>query len=779
MLALFLGGFYGKVFLRSNEVIFDSKLDGYKNYYTTVYHVKFDSSYSRFQGMHYPWGDQVIMPDCQPLVSNSLKFFSRYFFDVSDWTIGIMNWLMLLSLFPTAFFLYKILRLYEVDEIYAAFTALGIALLSPQVLRWMGHYSLGYAFIIPLNWFLFSKFFLEKNIKYSFYLCASLFLSAWIHPYYLGISFFMLTALWFFSWMADRLRFPFSTTVFHWGIQVLVPLVIFQLILYFSDSVSDRPGNPYGLMEYRADWKSIFLPFSLYGFHPLDWFQNHSPAWEGLAYVGLTGMLLAIYFSVKSLFFLFQGIHKKMIPDFRFMIRNTFFTENLKNPLQQLLLLSVGCGIVLLLFSMAFPFSIKENLLSQIFPPIRQFRSLGRFAWVFYYIWSVFAFIQLFYFFKSWKAGLKYLKSALTLVPFFILFTEVILFHLLVSKNIGGNKQNLFRDDGQFSSFHTWLKNQDPEKYSSALILPSFHQGSENLGTANEVSAELAFRISLDTGLPLMNSYMNRSSLNETWKHFQLLGFPYRPYEIISDFAGIKPVLIVHQKMSGYVIRKNYILSGLSPVFSSPEADVFELDLSAINQEEILQKEIQLLSADLPDSTLSGPQNIGPIVPDSVFRMNHFSEGDVEGYRGKGISFDRQSGITLFDETLRANPGDTIIISVWVKMKEDGVGTTNLGLQEQTPDGKNIQWLYEDFGNHVFALDKKWALIEWKIIWREKGNRLIVKCVRWNSVPQKIVVDELLIRKKETVVFGTQGEEYFLNNLFFPLDLVKQPEKNQ
>lgn len=100
IVALFLLVFFWPVLRSPNSIPLGGSPDALKNYYTPWYHAKFDTSYVWFNGMNYPFGEHVTYTDCQPLVANSIRFISVNITDISDYTIGIVNLLMLFSFFP-------------------------------------------------------------------------------------------------------------------------------------------------------------------------------------------------------------------------------------------------------------------------------------------------------------------------------------------------------------------------------------------------------------------------------------------------------------------------------------------------------------------------------------------------------------------------------------------------------------------------------------------------------------------------------------------------------
>jgi len=71
--------------------------------------------------------------------------------------------------------------------------------------------------------------------------------------------------------------------------------MIFKSWLYFTDSITDRPTNPYGFLVYTASFESIFLPIEGPFLKVWNTFINvKNVRWEGYGYVGFVGLLTLI-----------------------------------------------------------------------------------------------------------------------------------------------------------------------------------------------------------------------------------------------------------------------------------------------------------------------------------------------------------------------------------------------------------------------------------------------------------------------------------------------------
>ena len=229
LMLLLCGGLfyhYDQVIKAPNSTFMGSSHDGLKNYFTPWYHAKHDSSMVWFEGMNYPYGDHIVFADAQPLLSNSIRVTG-----LADKTMAIMNLLMLLSLIPTGWLLFRILRRWKVEVWGAALSAAAIAFLSPQLLRMNGHYALAYSFVVPLIWHLSLRFWDLPNAKRSLALASVIFIMGWLHPYYVMISAIFLSAFWLFQTVLAWKDMRFLQRVLHFGIQVILPVLAFFILL--------------------------------------------------------------------------------------------------------------------------------------------------------------------------------------------------------------------------------------------------------------------------------------------------------------------------------------------------------------------------------------------------------------------------------------------------------------------------------------------------------------------------------------------------------------------
>ena len=119
--------FFGEVIRNPDAVYFANSGDGFKAYFTALYHVQHDTSCNVSSAMNYPFGELYAFTDGQPLVVNTIRFISRYAPGITSHTIGIINLLMLFSVVLGALFIYLILAESGAGGVLPAVAAAGIA----------------------------------------------------------------------------------------------------------------------------------------------------------------------------------------------------------------------------------------------------------------------------------------------------------------------------------------------------------------------------------------------------------------------------------------------------------------------------------------------------------------------------------------------------------------------------------------------------------------------------------------------------------------------------
>lgn len=736
---------FGNVISSPNDYLFALGGDGMKNYYTPAYYMKYDSG-RHFSGMNYPFGEHVIFTDQQYGITLVLKWIDRYIISLADNTIGIYNLLMLLSVVPCVFFLFLILRRCLLPDWYAFPIALIIGFLSPQWSRFIGHYALTYMCYVPLVWYLLVKTHHDqKTWVWAVLLGVVILAFGFIQPYYLLIGSAFVAAYGLVDCLQQGpLKFQNLRTFSLWLIIALFPIIIFKAWLSFTDPVTDRPEGPWGFFLFIASWRSVFLPT----FGPLyDGLKNimdmKQPEFEGLAYVGLTGTAVLCLSVIKIGGYLwrlrFARIFRPVLPD----------------PLKT----SIWCGFGILLLAMAYPFRFWPETLPDLIPAIKQFRSIGRFAWIFYYIFTVYSAYFLYVMFRAirkqqslgfWKypafAGLA------LLLGLWIFETGVYLnFHSLFKKN---KEATRFTADNFTHNLEKAGVSADD--FQAILAFPYFLIGSEKLSQLRgHESPAFAMSCSYQTGLPIIHGMLSRTSISQSFQLAQLLSPVYIEKKLLERLPDRRPLLLITGNSQLWPAEKA-LLRQADLLWQKERFKAYRLPLDAFGDS------IRAYKAEFLANRDFWVQRDGFYSRDSTTDV-YGQSFDQESYEAplwsQGALYRKKGPIELLKAPMNFSRDSLHLeLSIWVRAEPKHSGFPVIYYKQYDRSSKMVDQkalnpkisteVYRDWlkVTHVFQLFRKENIVE-----------LVV-------TGQEIILDELLIRPVNTDIYYFSASELICNN---------------
>ncbi len=565
---VFLSIYYSKAFLNPNNFLFSPNGDGISSYYNSYYHIEHDSTYLNFQGMNYPFGEHITYSVNNPLLTNSIKFPDNYFPKISDYTVGIINFSMLFSLLLTVIFLFLIFKELKVNPLFSAFSSIGITVLSPQIFRMMGHLSLAYAFAIPLLLWILIKNYKNKNrLIWYFILFTNQVFWIFVHPYYTALNAALLISFafidYFFSKDVFREKLSYTLSLIFIGI---FPIILYKIFLLRTDYHLFRTDNPYGFLIFTSGIKTVFIPH-----HPplkplLDRIIVINQVWEGWAYLGL-GTILTFFFSL--LFILKQKFKNQL--SFK---NNPLFDHKLLN----ILLISAH---IIFVFSMGLPFKIVPGYLPDFLGFLKEFRALGRFAWIYYFVVSIYCIYVLNKLIIYFNSRNKQILSYLIIYSYSgLLIIEGLPYHHELSKSITATP-NYFKS-GTNPEIDKALEYTTLSEYQAIMPLPFYHNGSENFTRphTNKILM-LSELVSFKTGIPLLSSYLARTSIKESKLLIQLISPVCYLKPIKQQFKEKKPFLIIYSKEL-LTENESYILKRSVKLAEYHEFSLYQLDFDSL-----------------------------------------------------------------------------------------------------------------------------------------------------------------------------------------------------
>lgn len=712
---LFTYLFAGDVVHNINHRYFASSGDGAKDYYATFYHIKHDSGYLHSSCMNYPFGESIFFAGSQPIVSNTIKFISQNIYNISPYTVAIHNLLILLSIALTVLVIHLIFRHLNLPIWYSLVLAVGLTFLSPQIDRIGGHFALSYTITIPLFILLILKFDQKQNLPVTILIILVSLWASITHGYFFTFYMSMISAYWLWQkpWSNS---YSWRTNWLHIALQILVPLILVPVTILYLDPVEDRTTWPWGFLVYRAYPESVFLsPGRPYWSWINSLIKIRTLPWEGIAYVGLVSVVgfAVILFSSTKKIFKREWINAFSVTDVP-LVNQLFWLSGL-----------------LLLFSFGIPFVFKLEFLLEYLGPIRQFRGIGRFAWLFFYMLNIVVFYLLWQKVKGYTSAYR----IFLVLPLGVLAYDA-WFHSHSQKHYINNR--LPKLD---YAFHSNLKpNINLEEFQTIMPIPFFSIGSENYWrepACNE-SAVKVYAISQLTGLPLNATYTSRSSVWRCVENLNLTMEPLQTFPVLKHYNKKDILLLVDPACDRIDQNERRILS-VSTLLDT----LWGLELRRLRIDELAK-----LPQRFKIEYLAKVKQAADCTQTGIFFQDYEKDISLIAFSGKGALKLNQRGYTnLFNGRLAGNTSSEITIAFWVSnMKQDIVPRNRLEIVTGNEEGKWETWSGFGFMEFTKAFYGSWALVEYDLKLNRADDFLCISVAPLLRKSGDVYIDSFLIR---------------------------------
>ena len=724
--------------------------DGLKAYTNIEYHAKHDTSFTYFEGMNYPYGDHISAAVAQPLISNGLKLLRDLGWDVSRYTFVIVNMSLLLGLLLGAYFLYLCFRKLELPVWLSVLAGISLAFFSPQMHRWISHYGLAHIEVFPILFYLLMRLEEEQRLGLSLWIALVVFVFSLIHFYYFAILAMTLSLYFFFGFLRKPTLQRLLRYALHFGVQIGLPLIFFYWWMYAGDSIDDRSGRPWGFFHFHSIWESVVSNYKMPHFKWID--EQVIPiqrgSYEGRAYVGLVALIAFFALLVR---WVWSGFRQSMV-----QVGGVF------QPFLNKMLLA---AFVLLLLSFGYPFTIPglEWLLDYT-GPFRQFRSVGRFNWPFFYILNLIAVAELWHWAKTkdWKQVV--LGAALLLLVFES-------YHHATQVNLDLDRLKWFSPGERFTD----IDGIDYDDFQAVLPAPYFNLGSDQFwydAAGNLLPHTLI--LGVQSGLPTTGAALTRTSRHQAFNQLQLATEPYCPPAILEDFPNGKPLLLLVSKEQFEREREQYehLLEDVYLLYEDRELALYRMPLRSFQTR--IDNRVRAITHRLQTDSLN-LHEVGGFVSNQAqqtFAYHSFDTLSAERiYQGggayQGSAAEKNS---IFDGPLpRQQAEGWYTFSAWVYVDEDRLLRGTSLIEEYDPaSGELLKQQQYTLHRQIAVMDSNgWALLEFPYVPVSSDS-----AIRWSlqqsDLPDAaLFVDELLIRQNINDLYR-QGENYtFKNNRWY------------
>jgi hypothetical protein len=741
--ALILFFLFKPAFQTPDSVLFSKHEDGLKNYFNFSYYLKYDDGI-RHDGINYPYGDHLQYINSHPLYVQLIKFVDKKIYPGSNYGVLILNLTMIISLLLAIPFLYLVLRKFALPRWYAALMAMILLFLSPQFLRIHGHFEMVYAFFIPMYWYFLIRWREgKKRWIWSLLLVAGGVIGGFTSAYYASFyAIFLLGVLFVELWNHRKNLKNYWKTGLVLFVLAILPLLAVKGFVSATDWVTDRPQNPYGFDVYHAEFLSVFLPLV----SPLKMLIGNvvdmNIEWEGRAFVGLPASLLAISMFITAWFNLFS---------------KTKVRFRIYRPSKQMEVYFYA-AILILLFAMCIPFKYGFGFLLEIIPPVKQFRALGRFAFIFYYVFTIYTAWFLYRLFRFLKLKRQALPATL------ILIFALSYWAIDAGTNTRLSTDGIFNvNDRLESSDEKYLARfreagVNPEEFQAILFLPFSSTCGDKLLFENGMEAfGYAMQCAHHTGLPLVQSFSPRLSYTHALSSIQLLAHPAIKKTRL-DAMNEKPLLLIrsNEKMNE---QERWLHSKAHVFWQNREITLAKLPLSVFhNSYKNWQKEA--------DSMIPNLTQYGNIFTDaninSIVYVDFEDRNEKLSFSGEGAFYRKKGRADLLNQTLSQNfLTGKYELSFWLYVDPRRYNMPRAILKISDETGKTIQekQLNTRSVNDVY---RQWIRVS-EIIELQPGYHLDLNIRRYF-----VSVDDILLKPLNASVFieKTTGFSLFNNYAF-------------
>ncbi|MFN0176927.1 MAG: hypothetical protein ACKVU0_19960 [Saprospiraceae bacterium] len=516
-------------FTRPNSMMYSFGGDALMLYYNTTYHTRYDDG-SMLRSMNYPDGEFIYLTDAQGAVSNTLQWINRHVADVSWQTVGVVNGLNLYLLFAAVVLVFFLLRALKAHLFTAILFAPLIVLLSPQVWRMGGHFGLAYPFLIPMAmlWFL-RKYRIGRLEKRDALMLAVSVFFTFNNPYTgFNVNFFLLLAgLLLFATEGFK-RKNWKRPAIISGMGFLVLGLVFLTFKLF-DPVNDRINPQWGFFDYHATFEGLFHPPNsfLYNWLIRNNIKVTEIEFEAMLNVGIVATLALAIMLLMTLAGIFYRKNKpvlqRIVPEHRILIGSA------------LLMFLLAANTSLIPVSRAW----MENNMGWLM----MFKASGRLGWAFYFALTVTAVVfidRLFRLTSPW-----YMAALFSLSVAALWNAEINQYTRIKFKEVF--QANFFNQKHEQEMLDILSQNKvDASQYQAILCLPKMMAWSDKiLSEINYRTQIYSTRISLATGLPMVNSMLSRIGLSHTLERVQMLANPLVERSLLQKFPNQKDILLL------------------------------------------------------------------------------------------------------------------------------------------------------------------------------------------------------------------------------------------
>ncbi len=714
--------------------------DGAKNAFTYLYHSMYGKGYW-FTGMNYPYGEHILFTDGIPLLS---VFFTSIGNVSSGTALTVLWWAVALSYVLSIVYMYKALLRMGLSPLWAMLGAGLICMMTPQWIRLRGHYGLSFVCIVPmlLCWTL--AWYQDRKNKYWIYVFLLGMVFSFLHPYYAGI-----VLVWVFAFAAGflllekgALKHKVKLVLPACVAAVAVPAVV-MVIMKLTDPVTDRLPTPYssdeGFSTSNRLLSAVFSPFWEF-VGRRDWVHNVADGGEGFGYIGLVPIVV-LATSVVVYF-----MRRKAIGRSR----------------SSLTWLALFMAFGIAAFSMGVPMRWHIPGMMKVLFAFKQFRTIGRFAWMSYYIIGAFSVVAIYHWYQSLVSGGRR-KLAVGLLSLGLLVWSAEVFgYIRAMRKVAevGRYNHSVMFSTQEKNWRQFLAEhgKKADDFQALLLLKYFNVGTDKLWIGEPGwLITLGTRAATQLHLPIIDAMMARSSISRAQDLAKTVAGPYAEKPLLQMLKSDKPFLLLNYDVDSLSPDEGYLLQASDYIGEFSQCKVYAC----------YPQRIRVADKAARDSVKAIAKLLAPgadtcIGDCGAWYVQHFSTNLKPEWRNDGMG-----GIDCIaghDSVVASIPVTTVKDSViyefscWFLLEHEDYRSPDVVLQMQGADGKTLSEI--TVKTHK-AVDSRGRWYRASAYFYMPATCRRVQCRVINDpAPAYVAMDELLLRPAGGTVIsvGRQGQ---------------------
>ena len=684
-------------------------------YFNMIFHAWYGEGWT-LTNMNYPVYESILMTDAQASLAyllnkvNGIDFFREHI-------IGITHGFHYLCLMIACVFSYGTLRKLGVNRWMALVFGILIVFLSPQILRLRaGHFGLAYPIVFTTVIYGLVSYKLSGKWKYTILVFLTLLFFGINNIYLLilGAGLVVLSVLIDFVGRMVVQHKKQQTSILSMLPFAVLPVLIVFIMLKLTSPDMDRIDIQWGYFANRVKLKGLLFPYTSLIGTLLGKSKSNIEAVTNIGFVNgifLIGLLLSFAFKRS-----------------RHYISSFFRVTPLLSSM-------IWASIILLIYGMG-----TFKFLAELIPAATMFKASGRFAWPFYYIIS---FASIAFISKAVNTLALSQKRNLSItilgLSIFIWSAET---YTYLDKHVWTKVYGNHYSYDKLTQIAEDLKtdNINSEDYQGIYALPVMVSWNDKYHTEAPWNTEYnSTRISMATGLPLINAKLSRIGLTRSNHLVQFASHPLIKKELLATLDD-RPILIVLGSNHPLKIGEQYLIDQSTLLKKYKGYELYRLNPRQLKQ-----------------------QSPPPCKENNFsFYRNGFDDTAVENsFYGTG-SWVIKEEEKIFDSATSFLTDSIYELSLHVKTDNHKYGMPWIRLKQFTGQEIVTEQIY-DVASSI-DVDGMWRRASMEFSKADKVNRMEVHLFNIN---QNFLIDELQIRAVTDSVcikLPEEGSRYLYNN---------------